>query len=204
MSNFSNDADLLAYEPHVFTDLPFASQRRLRVTDAAVDGTTVTSETGGFTTVAAGQVVVIEALAYAIASITDDNTLELAAAPVELSTTTGLTLTVPTLAPQAALVHDELLRAIGIDVDDAGADITEQSIVSTQLMRRLEAIGTLAHAYAAAVALVGDNETINTKADRYRQRYQRALNVAQVLIDADGDGLADAWRSPGVGRMVRA
>jgi hypothetical protein len=195
MSNFSNDADLLAYEPYVFTDLPFASQRRLRVTDAAVDGTTVTSETGGFAALVAGQVVVIEALTYAIASITDDNTLELAAAPIELSSTTGLTLTVPTLAPQAWLVHDE---------DDAEADITEQSIVSTQLMRRLEAIGTLAHAYSAAVALVGDNETINAKADRYRQRYQRALNVAQVLIDADGDGLADAWRSPGVGWMVRA
>jgi len=203
MPNFSTDADLLAYEPHVFTDLPFAAQRLLRISDAAVADTTVTSDTGGFAALSPGYVVICEAMSYAIESITDDNTLELAQAPVDLSATEGLTLTVPTLAPQATLVHDELLRAIGIDVDDPAASLTEQSIVSRQLMQRLEAVGTLAHAYAAAVALVGDNETIHAKAERYRLRYRRALHVAQILIDTDGDGLADAWRSPGVARLTR-
>ncbi|MBI1373912.1 MAG: hypothetical protein GC159_14410 [Phycisphaera sp.] len=203
MPNFITDADLLAYEPNVFNDLPFASQRTLQVTDAAVSGTTVTSATGGFDALSAGDVAIVADVAHAVASITDDNTLELTAAPVALSATTGLTLTARTLAAQATLVHGELMRAVGIDADDPDETLDESSIVSVGVMRRLEALGALSRAYAAAVALVGDNEAINAKAAAYRQRFAMALSGAQVLVDTDGDGRADVWRTPGVVRLTR-
>ncbi|MBI1370305.1 MAG: hypothetical protein GC162_16850 [Planctomycetes bacterium] len=203
MPNFSTDGDLLAYEPNVFAELPFASQRLLKVTDASVSGSIVTSETGGFASLGAGNVVMLEGNAYAVAVVTDDHTLELTAAPVGLSATEDLTLIVPTMRPQAAVVHDELLRAVNIHMDDPAEELDEDAIVSVTLMKRLEAIGTLSRAYAGAIALVGDNKEINAKAERYRLRFTRALASAQVLIDTDGDGEADVWRSPGVARLVR-
>jgi len=203
MPNFITDADLLGYEPNVFNDLPFASQRKLHVTDAAVTGTTVTSATGGFIGLTAGDVAMIEEVAHAVASITDDNTLELAGAPVALSASVGLAMTVRTLEPQTALMHGELMRAVCIDVDDPDESLDETAIVSVGVMRRLEALGTLSRAYTAAVALVGDNRAITEKAAMYRQRFTQAMSGAQVLIDTDGDGRADTWRTPGVVRLTR-
>ena len=208
MANFSNDADLLAYEPNVFVDLPFAGQRPLRVTDAAVSGMTVTSATGGFNDLAAGDVAVVwssesDKTTHAVASVSDDNTLTLATAPVGLAATSGLSFEVRTFEPQAAEVHDELLRALGIDTDDEEAELDESSVLSVGLMRRLEVLGTLAGVYMAAPALVGDNRTVDAKAERYGQRFVRAMGGARVLIDVDGDGRADVWRSPGVGNLQR-
>jgi len=100
-------------------------------------------------------------------------------------------------------VHGELMRAIGIDVDDPDETLGEASVISLGVMRRLETLGTLGRAYAAAVALVGDNRAINEKAARYRLRFASALNAAQVLVDTDGDGHADVWRTPGVARLTR-
>jgi hypothetical protein len=208
MGNFSTDADLLGYEPNVFAELPFASQRKLKVTDAALSGVNITSATGGFSMLAAKQVAVLEASAaesqsHAIASITGNTALMLATRPVGLSVSTGITLSVRTLCPQATLVHEELLRAMGIDPDDPDAEVNESAIVSVELMRRLEALGTLSRAYTAAVALVGDNSGVHAKATEYTARFRRALAGAQVLIDLDGDGRPDAWRTPGTAQLLR-
>jgi hypothetical protein len=207
MANFSSDADLLAYEPNVFFDLPFASQRRLRVTDGALAGVTLTSAAGGLSILAEGDVLVIsasagEAAVGIVAAVVDDHTVTLADA-VALSATSSLAVEARTLRPQATIVHEELMRAIGIDPDDSGELLDESSIVSVSLMKRLECLGTLSRAYAAAIALAGDNDAVSGKAAAYHQRFQWALNAAQVLIDADGDGEADVWRSPGVARLTR-
>jgi hypothetical protein len=208
MTLFASDADLLGYEPNVFVELPFPSQRRLRVTDAALSGAMVASATGGFEGLAADAVVVLEVSAaekssHAIASVEDDNTLTLGSVPGGLSETEGLTLEVRTLRPQMEKVHERLMRAIGVDVDDPEETLTEASVVSVQLMRRLEALGTLGRAYAAGMAMVGKNEGLASKSDQYLKRFRRAIRGARVLIDADGDGRAERWRTPGVSRLVR-
>lgn len=208
MATFSSDADLLAYEPNVFNELPFASQRKVRVTDAVVSGSGVTSATGGFGGASVHDVAVIEASpaessAHAILQVTSNTAMILTSFPM-LSARSGLTLTVRTFEPQAQLVHDELLRALGIDPDDGDAAITEEAIVSIEVMRSLECLGTLSRAYAAGVAIVGDSTELHKKAENYRLRFNRACRGAMVLLDLDGDGQADAWRSPGLAKLVRA
>lgn len=208
MGLFSTDADLLGLEPGVFLDVPFGSQRQLRVTDAVVSGVTVTSVTGGFASLVGRDVVVLrssdaDAVAAGVASVTDDNTLVLAGEPIGLGATTGLRLDVVTYGPQAALVHDELLRAIGIDPDDATGDVDETMIVSVGLMGELEAMGVLARVYGAAAGIAGNHDGVMAKSRYWMGRYRSGLRGARVLLDVDGDGEADAWRSAGVGRLVR-
>jgi hypothetical protein len=194
MSNFSNDSDLLAHEPMVFHELPFAGQTKLRVMNAAISGQTITSATGGFSTLAAGDVVILGDGAFAITAVVDDNTLTLAIPPVGVA---DGTLIVRTFATQAALVHEELLRAMGVEESDAS------SIVSIALVRQLEVLGTLARAYAAAVGTAGDSRRILEKADRYRARFTRGLLAAAIELDLDADGRVDTVRHPGIGRWVR-
>jgi hypothetical protein len=211
MGLFSTDAELLGLEPGVFLDVPFGSQRLLRVTDAVVSGAGVTSVTGGFDSLVAGDVVVLrsseaDAVALGVASVTDGNTLTLAGEPVGLGTTTGLTLDVVTYGPQAGLVHDELLRAIGIDPDDPEGVLTglkESMIVSLGLMGELEGMGVLARVYGAAAGIPGDYKGVVAKSRYWMGRYRSALRGARVLLDVDGDGEADACRSAGVGQLIR-
>lgn len=205
---FSTDADLLAYEPDVFTDLPFAAQRTLRITDGEVSAAQLTSATGGFAALSPDDVLVLnagapDALAMSVESVESDTSLTFTMAPVGLALSSVLTVEGRTFRPQAAVVYEELLRAVGVDPDDPASEFDGDDIVSTELMRRLEVLGTLAGAYAAAISPCGENARVERKAVDYRKRFERAIRGARVLIDTDGDGEADLWRSPGVGRLVR-
>lgn len=201
MPNFSNDSDLLAHEPTVFHELPFTGQTRLRITDAAVSDQTVTSVTGGFSGLSPGEVAIIGDGAFVITGIVNDNTLTLAVPPIGVGSST---LTVRTLAPQATLVHDELLRALGIDVDNPDGETNESMIVSVSLMNQFEVLGTLSRAYAGAASIGGDSRRIVEKADRYRRRFQSGLLGAAILLDVNADGRPDTVRHPGVGQLIRS
>lgn len=210
--NFSTDRDLLAYEPQVFNDVPFAAQQRASVTDGSLSGTTLTSTAADFEAaqVATGDVVLIAGVAHEVLSRTDANTLEvslprtnLTDAAIPSSDGTDLAVQLRTFAQQATVVHDELLRLLRIDPDDPEAALTEESIVSLSLMSRLEALGTLARLYAGGVAVVGDNAGLQHKEAAYRARFREACARAVVRIDADGDGFADEERRLGVVRLER-
>jgi len=182
-----------------FVDLAGVAQTTLQVADGQLGGTTLTSATGGFNTLAAGAVVVLRSgvtdAVVAVASVPDDHTLELADVPTALPSATDLTVIARTFAAQAQQVHEQLLRAIGID--DAN------TIVSTGLMQRLEVLGTLAMACRAAAGPFDAGDALAAKAAEYDSRFARALESARILIDTDGDGLADVWRLPAAARLVR-
>ena len=198
--NFSNDRDLLAIEPAVFEDVPFTAQMRLQVSDTSVSGTTLTSAAADFVSagIAAGSVVLINNVPHEVFERTDANTLDVSLPRSHTSGPgipggdgTGLELVARTFGPQAELVHDGLLRLIGIDPDDLGAELSESSVLSVTLMARIEALGTLELVYAGAASLVGENDTLLMKAGEYRRRFRRARMRATVLLDTNGDGQVD-------------
>lgn len=210
--SFSTDRDLLAIEPSVFEDVPFASQGRVSVSDGAVAGVTLTSATADFTSaqVEAGSVVLIDGLAYEVLARVDANTLTVSLPRARITDPgipggdgSGLSVVVRTFSPQASLIHDGLLRLVGIDPDDPTPELDESSVLSTALMARLEALGTLEVIYSGAASLVGDNDTLLMKAGDYRRRFRLACSGATLSLDTDGDGEADRRLSLGTMRLTR-
>lgn len=210
--NFSTDRDLLAMEPSLFTDVPLMGQQRLSVTDGVITGTTLTSATADFQAaqVEAGSVLLVNQIALEVLqrSSAQSITVSLLRAslgdlPIPPAAGTSLTVTARTFSPQAAIVHDTLLRLTGIEPEDALSPVSEESIVSLSVMARLESLGVLEMVYSAAAAIVGENKNLLEKAEHYRQAFTQALRRATVLIDADGDGFADVRRSLSVLTLQR-
>ncbi len=211
--NFSTDRDLLAIEPAVFEDVPFAAQRRVSVVDGVVSGTTLTSNSADFVSaqVDAGAVLLISGIAHEVLTRVDANTLTVSL-PRPHKTDAGipggdgssLEVTVQTFSPQAELIHDGLLRLLGIDPDDPDSVLDESAIISQSLMARLEALGTLEVVYSGAASLIGDNDTLLMKAGEYRRRFRQACAGARVSLDTDGDGVVDERLSLGTIRFSRA
>lgn len=210
--NFSTDVDLVRLEPNVFGEVVMMSQQRLRVTDGAMSGTTMTSAGANFVAagVDAGSVVLVGGVAYEVVSRTDANTLVVSLprvsdedpAVVGLSGT-GLEVVHRTFALQAAIVRGLLLRLAGIDEDGPEGGLTGESVVSGGVMSRLEAMGTLELVYWAAAAVVGENEGVRAKAERWRKAFNETLRGATVWIDRDGDGVGDERLSLGTVRLSR-
>lgn len=208
MTAFITDRDLLAYEPHLFIDLPISGQQSVEVSDASVNGTTLTTATGGLASLAAGDVLVLtgdglEPLTLALESVTDDSTGELANVPAELGGMSGLTVSARSFRPQVELTHAELMRRLSLDPDDPAQLLDESSVVSVSLVKCLEALGTLKAVFEAGQRLGGDNEHVLAKAGHYARRYEAALRSAAVLIDTDGDGVADVIRHPAAAALRR-
>lgn len=210
--NFSTDRDLLAYEPTLFHDLPWAGQQRVHVTDASTTGTTLTSQSADFVSAAVGvgDVVLIGDQAHEV--ISRDSATQLTVSlmrarltddPIPPNGGSDQTAVVRTFEPQAALVHDQLLHMLGFEPDDPNAEVTEQAIISLSVMARLEALGTLQRVFSGALALVGENEALQQKAEAYQAYFTRALHRATVLLDRDNDGRVDERRTLSATRLVR-
>lgn len=214
--NFSTDRDLLAIEPEVFIDAPLVSQQRVNVSDAILSGTSLSSVSADFNAaqVSAGSVVLVGRTPLEVVTVNDANTLTVsllreqasgAAIPAAGLDGVDLELRHRTFTPQAGILHDMLLRLVGIDPDDpAGDALNEDAVVSLSLMSRLEALGTLELVYSSASALDVKDTPLHRKAEYYRRQFAKARENSTVLLDTNGDGMPEERRSLGVIRMSRA
>jgi len=211
--NFSTDRDLLALEPTLFHDVPWVGQQRVRADDAYLPQSTLTCVSVDFALaqVEAGSVVLINQVAHEVVARDDANTLtvsllrsRLSDPPIPSEDVGPASLAARTFEPQAELVHDGLLRLLGIDPNETQPDaLTEDSVVSLSVMARLESLGTIERVYSGAAALTGDNQMLTYKAGEYRRRFRHATAQASVLLDTNGDGHADERRRLGMVRFHR-
>ena len=210
--NFATDRDLLAFEPNLFRDVPFLSQQRLTAIDAAIAGNILTSASDfAVLGISVGDVVLVNDQPLEVLAREDANTLtvsqlrtSLIDAAIAPAPVAAGSLVVRTFAPQIALVHQSLLRMIGIDPDsNTEDDLGEDAILSLSLMARLESLGALERIYSAALTLTGDNDAVTAKAADYCKRFREAINRAAIRIDTDADGQADLERRPAIVTFTR-
>ena len=76
-------------------------------------------------------------------------------------------------------------------------------MLSSDTLRRLETLGTLARIYAGAQAIGADNEVVLAKSRDYKQRFAAAYNAAVIQFDLDGDGVADFEKHLGATGWLR-
>lgn len=209
---FALDRDLLVYEPTLFRDALFASQIRHQSADAAISGTTLTSASADFAAlgVDAGDVAVVDGAPLEVVSRLSSTQLQVSRlreqtsdAAIAPSPASGASLTVATFAPQRKIVHDMLLRAIGVEPTDPAASPGEADITNPQAFLRAEALGALHLIFAAAAPMVGPEAPLAEKARIYAERFARARRLLVAGIDLDGDGLPDAVRRANVLQLTR-
>jgi hypothetical protein len=130
-----------------------------------------------------------------------------AGAALTPSPVTGKPVLVYTFRPQAAMVHAQVLRMLGIEPGAAPAQGQpgESSITNPAALRQLEVLGTLHLIYTAAAAPDATwNEHAFNRVQVYRERYAAERQRAAARIDLDGDGLPDATRRLNVIQFVRS
>jgi len=214
---FALDSDLLMYEPRLFLDVVWVGQRIAAETGTVVSGVVVALG-ASFTTIGVkpGHVVNYKDASYEVVQNLGPTQLGISVPrasgddPVVLAPDSATTtFKIYTFRHQILLVHDQILRMLGIEPEleaQAGeALVTETSIVNPSALRRLEALGTLHLIFSAASAsgVGGDASSFGERAEMYRQRYADERGRVSVLIDTDGDGKPDATRRPSVMRFVR-
>jgi len=207
---FAQDRDMLAIEPHAFTDALWAG-RRLASGAAGVSSTTLTATSATATFIEAqtqaGQVVVFDGAPLEIVEVTSGTVLEVSRLRTSIDDDalppgngTGVLFTVVSFAPQLAIVHRQLLGMLGLDRPDGpGAE----AVVDATFLAHAEALGALHLVYAAASALSGPNSALGARAAMYADMFSRARQTLAVGLDLDGDGVIDATRRPALMQLVR-
>ena len=219
MPTYSDDIDLLSYEPHVFRDAAWASQALFTGT-GDLAGTTLTLVGGGTlasTPVEPRNVVVLAGTGvngtYPIVTRASNTQLTIstlyddllppgsAAGASPVATAAGLTVAVRTFSPQASIVSGLLTQACGI-VAGTGDEQTV-TIVNPTALRMPCALGTLAMIYGTLAAAAGADANLRARADLYDRAYRRAMRSVVAHLDIDGDGVPDVVRRLNVLELAR-
>ena len=209
---FAVDSDLLLYEPRLFLDVVWVGQRVAAETATVASNILVASgATFNAVGVMPGHVVNYKDASYEVVQVLGPTQLGLTmprATPddpiVPVLDTASTTIKIYTFRHQMLLVHEQILRMLGIEPDFAD-QVTESDILNPSALRRLEAFGTLHLIFSAASAsgVGGEASSFAERAEMYRKRYADERGRVSVLIDTDGDGQPDATRRPSVMRFVR-
>ena len=204
----ATDRDLLVYEPRLFNDAFFASQRVFDAPSAGsfdTAGTTLTATGAKWVdwNVGTGWVVLVADAPAEVVTRFNQTQLyvsklreDAGAAVVSAGSGSSLSIRVSTFRPQIQQVHDALMRAVGIEPTAIVAPgiITEANITNPKALLRAECLGTLQMVYQAVAVVSGEGSIAWAKARSYAERFAEERRRIAVEIDTNADGSADAVR----------
>jgi len=214
---FSNDVDVLKYEPALFGELHLSSQVQASGTGATLSGTTLTATQANFVAagIGAGGVVYLRSAdgaldgAYEIASVDSATLLTVSALRADASSPAvapavggEVTYRISTLGPQAVDAALELTQHFGIQPGDPSSSIAAESLADTEGLRRASALLVISNVYATWAGR-GEGECFSRKSRLYRQLFEKARQRCHVSVDLGSDGIADIHRVGGVVRLIR-
>jgi len=217
MAKFSNDVDVLKYEPALFGELHLPSQVQAGGSGAVLNGTTLTATQADFiaSSVEAGGVVHLRSVdgsldgAYEIVSV--DSATQLTVSVVRADPTSPpvappvggeVSYRISTLDPQAVDAALQLTQQFGIRPGDPSSSISPDDLVEVEGLRRASALLVIANVYATWAGQ-GQDGPFAHKSRHYQQLFEKARQRCRVSVDLGSDGVADVHRVGGVVRLVR-
>ncbi len=214
---FATDRDLLVLEPNLFRDAAWLGQRLLAATGSST-ASSLTITGGDFigAGVTAGNVLLLDGLPVEVVSVSGAATAIVSLLrpdpddpPIAPQSVTSRPVVVFTFRPQIVLIHNQVLRMLGIEPADPPAPPffgrpTAASITNPAALALVEALGALHLVYSAAAALSDPDSPLATRAEVYRQRFSAQRHRTAARIDLDGDGLPDATRRLNIVQFTRA
>ncbi len=217
MVEFSNDVDILKYEPILFGELHLPWQILASGTGAALAGTTLTASDANFEIagVSPGDVAYLRSAggsldgAYEIVSV--DSTTQLtvsvlrsdpADTPIAPPASDEITCRISTFGPQAGEAACQLTEYFGIQPGDPTSTIAVDDIVDTEGLRRASVFWVISSVYAMWTSRT-ECEAFWQKSLHYRQLFENARQRCHLSVDLGPDGVADVIRVGSAIRLVR-
>jgi hypothetical protein len=217
MAKFSNDVDILKYEPVLFGELHLPGQVLAGGTGASLSGTALTATGANFVGagVEAGGVAYLKSTggsldgAYEIVSVDSATQLTVSvvrsdAADPAIAPPAGsdISYRVSTFGPQIAEAAFQLTEYFGIRPGNPTSEMVVEDIVDTEGLRRASVLAVISSAYAMWASRA-EGECFWRKSLFYRQLFEKARQRCRVSVDLGSDGVADVIRVGGAIRLAR-
>jgi hypothetical protein len=217
MVRFSNDVDILKYEPILFTELHLANQVLAAGAGGTLSGTIFTVSSADFlnTQVQPGGVIYMQSAdgllegAYEIVSV--DSTTQLTVSvvrsdgtdnPVSPPAASDISYRISTFDPQASEVAFQLTEFFGIKPGNPVSDIEADDIFDAEVLRRASVFAVISTVYAMYASKAKDENFWN-KSLHYQRLFEKAKQRCRLSIDLGSDGVADVTRIGSSIRLVR-
>jgi hypothetical protein len=217
MVSFSNDADILKYEPILFGELHLPQQVLATGTGGTLSGTTFTASGADFVSaqVSAGGVVYLQSVdgtldgAYEIVSVDSATELSVSVirpdaemAAVAPPAATDVSYRISTFGPQTNEVGFQLTEHFGIRPGNPASEIEVEDILDTDVLKRASVFAVISSVYAMLASKVKD-ENFWKKSLHYQKLFAKARERCRLSIDIGSDGVVDVTKVGASGRLVR-
>ncbi len=217
MVKFSNDVDILKYEPILFGELHLAGQVLSSGIGGELNGTSFTASGADFVSarVSAGGVVYLRSAdglldgAYEIVSVDSATQLtvsvvrsDAADAAIAPPGAANVSYRVSTFEPQAGEAGFELTEYFGIGPGNPESDVDAEDILDKDVLRRVSVFAVVSSVYATLASEV-KNENFWKKSLHYRKLFEKARERCRISIDVGSDGTADITKTGTSMRLVR-
>ena len=217
MVNFSNDADILKYEPVLFGELHLPWQVRAAGDGGELSGTTFTASGADFVSAQASAGGVIYLLsadgsldgAYEIVSVDSATQLSVSVIRADSDETavappaaTDVSYRISTFAPQASEVGFRLTEYFGIKPGNPASEIDVEDVLDTDVLRRASVFAVISSVYAMLAGKVKD-ENFWKKSLHYQRLCEKARERCHLSIDTGSDGVSDITRVGASMKLVR-
>ena len=217
MVTFSNDADILKYEPILFGELHLPWQVLAAGTGANISGTTLTASGTDFIDAQAqtGGVVYLQSAdgsldgAYEIVSVDSSTQLSISVVRADSSQTpvpppaaTNISYRISTFEPQAAEIGFQLTEYFGIRPGNPASEIEADDILDTSVLRLASVLAVISVVYAMLAGKTKD-QNYWKKSLYYQKLSSIARGRCRLNIDVGADGITDVTKIGSAGRLVR-
>jgi hypothetical protein len=217
MVNFSNDVDILKYEPILFGELHLPWQVLAAGSGGTLSGTTFVASGADFVSalVTTGQVIYLQSAdgsidgAYEIVSVDSATELTVSVirtdssdAPIAPPAATDITYRISTFGPQASEVGFQLTEYFGIKPGNPASDVDVENILDTDVLKRTSVFAIISGVYAILASKAKD-ENFWKKSQHYQKLFEKARERCQISIDIGGDGMADITKVGASRRLLR-
>jgi hypothetical protein len=198
-----NDRDLLLLEPQLFIGGELAATVLRNVTDGVVSGTTITSASSNFTSLAIdfGHAGSIDDLPCEVVSRISSTQLSVSAPRagtgdplIEFAAGGSQRLKIVSFKRLIDVAESWVLGALGLDADDPMQPLETSAILNLEAVKHLIAVRTIQQGYAAAAALGPGDASLKERAAFYAVQLDSAKRSTEIYLDLDGDGKADCVR----------
>ena len=215
---FSQDRDLLVFEPRLFCEMAWPGQTIAAGDDGTLDGDQFTSESADFTAtgIKPGMVLTVRPAtgpaALEIVEVVSGTTLTVSALRADPESETivpriaaedELSWLIASFGPQAEAIAMEMLAHFGLSPADPASRWTADDIVHPEVLRPVSAYGVLSLALAAAANRGDPQDGYWSKAMHYRANFEQFLPRIKLGLTRDGDSQPAVVRHLGAPRLRR-